>query len=136
MTCPFCERILLDNITERNDLAAAFPDGYPVSDGHTLIVPKRHEADFFQLTPSEQEAILDLARLVTRLRRFESHRGEIGDARGRLARAGAAHQEGGFARCVRAVADDQPPGQGVCHYPQGRHILRVQSGHRRALEGL
>lgn len=64
MTCPFCERIAARDVTEQNDLAAAFPDGFPVSDGHTLVVSKRHEADFFQLTPAEHEDILKLARLV------------------------------------------------------------------------
>ncbi len=45
-----------------NDLAAAFPDGFPISPGHMLVVPKRHEADFFPLSESEQVAILHLTR--------------------------------------------------------------------------
>jgi diadenosine tetraphosphate (Ap4A) HIT family hydrolase len=59
--CPFChlpsERILLEN-----ELAFAFRDGYPVSEGHTLIVPRRHVASFFETSEQEQAAILDLLR--------------------------------------------------------------------------
>jgi diadenosine tetraphosphate (Ap4A) HIT family hydrolase len=34
-------------------------DGYPVSPGHTLIVPGRHFASFFEATQAEQEALLE-----------------------------------------------------------------------------
>ena len=39
------------------DLAVALPDGFPVSPGHTLIVPRRHVADYFSLTHAEQTAL-------------------------------------------------------------------------------
>ena len=59
-SCPFCS---LDGrtILAENELAAAFPDGYPVNPGHTLIVPKRHVPTWFDATREEQVAILDLA---------------------------------------------------------------------------
>ena len=60
--CPFCERIAAGEVTAANGLAVAFPDAFPLSPGHVLIVPRRHEADFFALTVDEQEAMLDLAR--------------------------------------------------------------------------
>jgi diadenosine tetraphosphate (Ap4A) HIT family hydrolase len=44
-------------IIARNELAAAFPDAFPVSPGHVLIVPRRHEGDFFALTQREQQAV-------------------------------------------------------------------------------
>ena len=37
-------------------------DGYPISPGHTLIIPKRHVGSFFELEPHEQSALLDLLR--------------------------------------------------------------------------
>ena len=37
--------------------AVAFFDGYPVSKGHTLIIPKRHIANYFELTIREQRAL-------------------------------------------------------------------------------
>ena len=62
MQCPFCERIENGRSIERNDLAVAFPDSYPLADGHSLVVPLRHEEDFFSLTTDEHHAILDLVR--------------------------------------------------------------------------
>ena len=34
-----------------------FYDGYPVSPGHALIIPKRHVASYFDLTNHEREAM-------------------------------------------------------------------------------
>lgn len=70
MTCPFCRRIADGPVEERTELACAFPDGYPVSPGHTLVVSRRHEADFTRLTPAERQAIWLLSDAVCdRLRR-------------------------------------------------------------------
>lgn len=62
--CPFCRRIAAGDFTAGNALAVAFPDGFPISPGHTLVVPRRHETDFFTLTVAEQTAILELVRAV------------------------------------------------------------------------
>jgi hypothetical protein len=35
-------------------------DAYPVSLGHTLIIPRRHVGSFFELTPDERAALLAL----------------------------------------------------------------------------
>ena len=43
-----------------NDHAMAFYDGFPITPGHTLIVPKRHISSFFEVTREEQTALLDL----------------------------------------------------------------------------
>jgi len=58
--CPLCERIGAGGFICQNVVAVAFHDGYPVSPGHTLIVPRRHVADFFSLTEEEQIAIWSL----------------------------------------------------------------------------
>lgn len=57
--CPFCNP---DNpkIIMTNTHAMALYDGYPVTPGHTLIVPKRHIASFFEATKEEQAAMFDL----------------------------------------------------------------------------
>ena len=66
--CPFCKRIDGGEVVLDMPLAVAFPDAYPISPGHTLIVPRRHEPDFFQLTPDEQDQMLALTSQVrTRL---------------------------------------------------------------------
>ena len=59
VTCPFCNPIAEDMV-RKNDLCYAMWDRFPVSRGHMLIIPFRHTADFFSLTPEEREAILAL----------------------------------------------------------------------------
>jgi diadenosine tetraphosphate (Ap4A) HIT family hydrolase len=63
MQCPFCT---LDSsrIIASNDHAVAIRDGFPVSEGHTLIIPKRHIASLFEATAEEQAALLELLGLA------------------------------------------------------------------------
>jgi len=55
--CHFCH---LDNdqILFQDELVMTFRDGYPISPGHTLIIPKRHIPSFFDATDDEQQALL------------------------------------------------------------------------------
>lgn len=69
--CPFCvaspERMLV-----AGRLAMSISDAYPVSPGHTLIIPKRHVASFFEATDEERSellALLDSSRLAL-IRRY------------------------------------------------------------------
>lgn len=66
MECLFCniprERVVLEN-----DLAFAIFDGFAVSPGHSLIIPKRHVASYFDLTQDEVLAIHDLIPQVKNL---------------------------------------------------------------------
>ena len=59
LACPFCtlppERILL---TSTNGLIIR--DGYPISPGHTLVIPRRHVDSFFNLTADERVDLLGL----------------------------------------------------------------------------
>ena len=66
MPCPFCQRLTDGALVAQNALAAAFLDSYPLNDGHCLIVPRRHEPDFFALTAEEQAAVWALADDVRR----------------------------------------------------------------------
>ena len=59
MNCPFCKPFA-DDIVARNELCYARWERRPVSKGHLLIVPFRHETDFFCLTGEERSAILML----------------------------------------------------------------------------
>jgi diadenosine tetraphosphate (Ap4A) HIT family hydrolase len=61
--CPFCH-LEKSRITLENDCAAAFPDAYPVAEGHTLVAPKRHVAGLFDLPDEEQAALWRLVALV------------------------------------------------------------------------
>ena len=58
--CPFCKRISEGDVAFSTLLAVAIPDAYPISLGHMLVVPRRHEPDFFRLTPDEQAQMLAL----------------------------------------------------------------------------
>lgn len=59
MNCPFCN-LPAGRVIDRNDLAMALRDAYPVSPGHTLIVPVRHIGSFFEATEAERVALMGL----------------------------------------------------------------------------
>ena len=50
--CPFCQ-IAAECVEAESALTLTIRDTFPVSPGHTLIVPKRHFADLFDATPDE-----------------------------------------------------------------------------------
>lgn len=58
-SCLFCAIQTDDRkrIVEENDYAYAIRDGFPVTPGHTLFIPKRHVPDYFGLTQEERDAI-------------------------------------------------------------------------------
>ena len=43
-----------------SELAVVIRDGFPVSPGHTLIIPKRHVASFFEITDAERTDLMSL----------------------------------------------------------------------------
>lgn len=47
-----------------NELAFAVRDSFPVSAGHTLVVPRRVAPDWFHASREEQSAIIDLVSEV------------------------------------------------------------------------
>lgn len=55
--CPFCERIARGDVTAGDELVVSFPDAYPLNSGHALIVPRRHAADYRDLSEAEQQAM-------------------------------------------------------------------------------
>lgn len=63
--CPFCVPDF-SRVLAVNDFAIAILDGYPVSPGHTLILPKRHFASLFEATDEERAALFDLLDEVCR----------------------------------------------------------------------
>ena len=56
--CLFCHNPR--GVTRSNELAYAARDSYPVSQGHSLIIPIRHCANFFDLTSDEISACMEL----------------------------------------------------------------------------
>jgi diadenosine tetraphosphate (Ap4A) HIT family hydrolase len=55
--CLFCTP---RGVTRLNGFAYCTRDSYPVSPGHSLIIPLRHCDDFFDLTPEEIKGCLEL----------------------------------------------------------------------------
>ena len=47
-----------------SELAVSFLDGFPVTQGHTLVIPKRHVASLFELPDEEQAAVWKLVAQV------------------------------------------------------------------------
>lgn len=56
--CPFCSGNL--SIIAEGEHCFAIRDGYPVSEGHSLIISRRHVNDFSDLTEEEQAACLEM----------------------------------------------------------------------------
>ncbi len=57
--CPFCT-LPIERIIDSNDLAIVIRDGFPISQGHTLIIPKRHTGSFFDTSDEEKLALFEL----------------------------------------------------------------------------
>lgn len=58
-TCSFCT-LPLSRIVGQNEHAVWIRDGFPVSPGHSLVIPKRHIGSFFEATDIERQALLAL----------------------------------------------------------------------------
>ncbi len=56
--CLFCKDPR--GVTLNNELAYSARDSFAVSPGHTLIIPRRHVSSFFDLTPDEINACMEL----------------------------------------------------------------------------
>ena len=57
--CIFCE-IGAGRIIAENELCFAIRDAFPVTEHHTLVIPKRHISDYFDLHQPERNAIEEM----------------------------------------------------------------------------
>jgi len=55
-----CPRCVPDLVALSGELVYVQPDLHPVSRGHVLIVPYRHVASYFDATPEEKAAIMQM----------------------------------------------------------------------------
>lgn len=62
-----CELCMPKDVVCENALAYAGYEKNSLSRGHVIVVPKRHVADFFEMTPEEQGAVLTLLNEVRNL---------------------------------------------------------------------
>ena len=59
MSCPFCS-LPVARVVQENEHAIWIYDGFPVSPGHSLIIPKRHVGSFFEVSTAERMSMLAL----------------------------------------------------------------------------
>ena len=64
ISCPFCT-LLPERIIHRTEHLSAIRDAFPVSPGHTLLIPRRHVVSLFGLTIVEW---VELGQLLTEIR--------------------------------------------------------------------
>ena len=66
--CPSCQPQPPDRVLAGSDGFLAFFDGFPITPGHTLVIPKRHVASLFDLPEREdQELWAQVAEVRKRL---------------------------------------------------------------------
>lgn len=64
--CLFCNIQNTAKILHQNKLAFAISDKYPVTKGHSLIIPKRHFVSYLDICRDELNACHDLIRFIER----------------------------------------------------------------------
>lgn len=57
--CLFCD-VETERVISENELAYVIRDGFPVTEYHTLVIPKRHVATYFELGQAEINSINQL----------------------------------------------------------------------------
>jgi ATP adenylyltransferase len=67
--CLFCtiQSSNRERIIDENALAYVIRDGFPVSELHSLVIPKRHVKDYFELTQAEINAVNRLIKTQKQL---------------------------------------------------------------------
>jgi diadenosine tetraphosphate (Ap4A) HIT family hydrolase len=61
--CPFCD-VQPERVVAETALTLTIRDGFPVSPGHTLVIPRRHFADLFDASEAEIAEIWQALRLA------------------------------------------------------------------------
>jgi histidine triad (HIT) family protein len=112
--CIFCAivagRALAFRVAE-DEHALAFMDIFPVSDGHTLVIPKDHARDVFEMQDVPMRAVAAMARRV----------------------AGAIRAEIGPDGLAVYQANGEAAGQTVWHYHQ--HLIPRRRGDAMSFHG-
>jgi diadenosine tetraphosphate (Ap4A) HIT family hydrolase len=88
--CAFCT-LHSERIIDSSPSGLVVRDGFPVTPGHTLIIPKRHLAFFFKLEAEERSELLALLDKAKAVLTASSHLGYD------------QHETTGFPRCPRSM---------------------------------
>lgn len=63
--CIFCRIVSGEqksNVVFQDDLVIAFLDQFPISDGHTLVIPKEHYIDIHEISPEAMARVAVVAK--------------------------------------------------------------------------
>jgi len=71
--CPFCKPESGREIILENGLCYCIYDKFPVSKGHALIIPKRHCANYFELSASELTSCWEMVKGIKELLDTKHH---------------------------------------------------------------
>ena len=110
--CPFCHPDKAQIIVE-NEFGFAIPDGFPVTEGHALVLPRKHVASLFDLPHEEQAGLwrlVALARSVL-LEKFQPEAFNIGVNDGQAAGQTVMHAH--IHVIPRYVGDSADPRGGI-----------------------
>jgi diadenosine tetraphosphate (Ap4A) HIT family hydrolase len=115
MDCIFCQHDR--SVLAETTLSFAFLDSFPVSDGHALVLPRRHVASIWELLMEEYTDVFQLVREVRGIlqERFEPQGFNIGVNCGEVAGQSVFHAH---IHVIPRYAGDVP-------YPRGgvRNII-------------
>lgn len=133
VSCPFCD-LDASRVAASNDLALAVLDAYPVNPGHTLIVPRRHVASWFEATTDERAALVALLDEVKQDldRRFSPAGYNIGINAGEAAGQTVMHLHVHLIPRFRGDVDDPRGGVRFVipergNYRRPGHVLRAKA---------
>ena len=65
--CVFCQKVEDKDYLIENETAVSFLDSYPLTEGHTLIIPKRHISEIFELDSKEHADIWEIINATKKL---------------------------------------------------------------------
>ena len=127
MPCPFC---LPDReVIAENEMAFAVFDDFPVSDGHALVISRRHAPTIFDLNDQEYAVCFDLVLEVQQLlqMRFSTSAFNVGINCGEVAGQTVAHPH--IHVIPHCPGDVEDPRGGVRHVIPGRDSTSVRPVH-------
>lgn len=71
-SCPFCS-LPDERIVVSSNAGVVIRDGFPVSPGHTLVIPCRHIGSFFELEADERDDLMGLLEAAKKALDVEFH---------------------------------------------------------------
>ena len=76
MGCIFCEIVagrVPAEIVFEDEATLAFMDIAPIHRGHTLVIPKKHATDVFEISPDDAAAVMQTAQKVAHAAKAALH---------------------------------------------------------------